>query len=845
MILKVVATLIRQSKQTESLIDVKKLFLQDMTLLCNSNRENRRTVLQMSVWQEWLIAMAYIHPKSSEEQKISDMVYSLFRMLLHHAIKHEYGGWRVWVDTLAIVHSKVSYEEFKLQFAQMYEHYERQRTDNITDPALRQARPISTISGWEREELHQQQNGAVAPAGAAAPVASQAAAVKAAVSIASLEDVPPVVEEEVEELELEEIEVVPEGLPSEEPKSVIANISDVYNEQLKTDASTCNGNLEEQEQQEEPEPQKEQVPLQEEGTSSLGALRETLQLGDDMDVEELELATAKDALNAEQHVARVLQSSEAALNDCKMAVDDVLQEASSVLKDEEIELAVNEVVQGVLNNEKKQHPAEDDQDVNVSLLNSKNLLNNNNNNNNNSPSPTPTTAEDPETEVNANEIVPKPETETTTTAAAAKTETEPTTEAALAKPVAIASPDSGSGSAADSLPSSSSSPSPSSSPEATNQKTEEAANKLNNNEKLEEIPAPAEPVTDLLQLSDTEAKTEEEKEQAQEKVQEAAEPQAKAEADPVALAVRDIVEQLIDKVIDATEAEAKAETSATAATKTETNNNELPKEAEEEEKKETTTPVAKDTPAPEEVESLAAAAAAEEIVQEVVEAALVLVEEETPLEELKPQEPATEKPEEVEELKPATAEETQEVQSEEAKEEDTTKSQPVEELKSQELEDTPSQEPLAPMKESEEQTESKEHVVAIVNEVLDTLVNETVKAVASEQTTQTSPAPEPQSPEILSKEASVATATTPVRTKPTEVDSTTQTTPKNEAGQLGNAGTLLVAAEEQQQQQLQQEEDAQAGGIVEDEEYAAQQAASGVEGASQMEAGHYGELRVL
>lgn len=108
MILKVVATLIRQSKQTEQLLEVKKLFLSDMTLLCNNNRENRRTVLQMSVWQEWLIAMAYIHPKNTEEQKISDMVYSLFRMLLHHAIKHEYGGWRVWVDTLAIVHSKVN-----------------------------------------------------------------------------------------------------------------------------------------------------------------------------------------------------------------------------------------------------------------------------------------------------------------------------------------------------------------------------------------------------------------------------------------------------------------------------------------------------------------------------------------------------------------------------------------------------------------------------------------------------------------------------------------------------------------------------------------------------------------
>nr|XP_022900222.1 neurobeachin isoform X1 [Onthophagus taurus] len=159
MILKVVATLIRQSKQSEQLLDVKKLFLSDMTLLCNNNRENRRTVLQMSVWQEWLIAMAYIHPKNTEEQKISDMVYSLFRMLLHHAIKYEYGGWRVWVDTLAIVHSKVSYEEFKLQFSQMYEHYERQRTDNITDPLVRQQRPISTISGWDQQQETVVQNG--------------------------------------------------------------------------------------------------------------------------------------------------------------------------------------------------------------------------------------------------------------------------------------------------------------------------------------------------------------------------------------------------------------------------------------------------------------------------------------------------------------------------------------------------------------------------------------------------------------------------------------------------------------------------------------------------------------
>ena len=66
-----------------------------------------RTVLQMSVWQDWLFTMAYIYPNNSEQQKITDMVMALFRMLLHHAIKFEFGGWRVWIDTLAILHSKV------------------------------------------------------------------------------------------------------------------------------------------------------------------------------------------------------------------------------------------------------------------------------------------------------------------------------------------------------------------------------------------------------------------------------------------------------------------------------------------------------------------------------------------------------------------------------------------------------------------------------------------------------------------------------------------------------------------------------------------------------------------
>jgi hypothetical protein len=67
-----------------------------------------RTVLQMSVWQDWLFSMAYVYPRNDDEQRITELVMSLFRMLLHHAIKFEYGGWRVWIDTLAILHSKVS-----------------------------------------------------------------------------------------------------------------------------------------------------------------------------------------------------------------------------------------------------------------------------------------------------------------------------------------------------------------------------------------------------------------------------------------------------------------------------------------------------------------------------------------------------------------------------------------------------------------------------------------------------------------------------------------------------------------------------------------------------------------
>uniref|UniRef100_A0A8C6IJC6 Neurobeachin n=1 Tax=Mus spicilegus TaxID=10103 RepID=A0A8C6IJC6_MUSSI len=131
MILKVVATLLKNSTPSAELMEVRRLFLSDMIKLFSNSRENRRCLLQCSVWQDWMFSLGYINPKSSEEQKITEMVYNIFRILLYHAIKYEWGGWRVWVDTLSIAHSKVTYEAHKEYLAKMYEEYQRQEEENI------------------------------------------------------------------------------------------------------------------------------------------------------------------------------------------------------------------------------------------------------------------------------------------------------------------------------------------------------------------------------------------------------------------------------------------------------------------------------------------------------------------------------------------------------------------------------------------------------------------------------------------------------------------------------------------------------------------------------------------
>lgn len=90
----------------------------------------------MSVWQEFLIGLAYVYPIDQEEIEITDLVFKLFKILLHHAVKYEYGGWRVWIDTLSILHSRVSKEDYALKMSKLYEDYERHRTNDSAAPTF-------------------------------------------------------------------------------------------------------------------------------------------------------------------------------------------------------------------------------------------------------------------------------------------------------------------------------------------------------------------------------------------------------------------------------------------------------------------------------------------------------------------------------------------------------------------------------------------------------------------------------------------------------------------------------------------------------------------------------------
>uniref|UniRef100_A0A452SVH0 Uncharacterized protein n=1 Tax=Ursus americanus TaxID=9643 RepID=A0A452SVH0_URSAM len=146
-ILKVIATLLRNSPQCPESMEVRRAFLSDMIKLFNNSRENRRSLLQCSVWQEWMLSLCYFNPKNSDEQKITEMVYAIFRILLYHAVKYEWGGWRVWVDTLSITHSKVTFEIHKENLANMF----REHQGKVDEEIGQCSSPVEAVSAIIRD----------------------------------------------------------------------------------------------------------------------------------------------------------------------------------------------------------------------------------------------------------------------------------------------------------------------------------------------------------------------------------------------------------------------------------------------------------------------------------------------------------------------------------------------------------------------------------------------------------------------------------------------------------------------------------------------------------------------
>ncbi|CAF3824988.1 unnamed protein product [Rotaria sp. Silwood1] len=66
----------------------------------------------MSVWQDYLFSLAYVYPAQEIQFEITDRVFDLLKILLHHAIKYEYDGWHVWIDILSILYGRITKEDY-------------------------------------------------------------------------------------------------------------------------------------------------------------------------------------------------------------------------------------------------------------------------------------------------------------------------------------------------------------------------------------------------------------------------------------------------------------------------------------------------------------------------------------------------------------------------------------------------------------------------------------------------------------------------------------------------------------------------------------------------------------
>lgn len=325
----------------------------------------------------------------------------------------------------------------------MYEHYERHRTDNITDPALRRAHPISTISGWDRDRDEPNDNsttnnnnnnnnnnqisncGAITAAQTNGP---QIVTEKVSKSEQTddtdnvvLENVKCVCEENANDADTtshtetigqitntngmtmtsssttaattitqtqtaalptttsgDELQSPPTNestsTPSSKPVSSISSISQVYNEQLTGQSVVCNGNTQhlDDESSSTSSPIKQTENANGTTTSGSEALRKALE------IDSYDANTEDNKEIVEEIVEEILKKSENLLDDCKRSLNEHLDDTettSPVIKDEEIEHAVSEVVKGVRNIEKMVKRTDTDSNTVVNSVNTNEKIN--------------------------------------------------------------------------------------------------------------------------------------------------------------------------------------------------------------------------------------------------------------------------------------------------------------------------------------------------------------------------------------------------------------------------------------------------------------------------------------
>lgn len=294
----------------------------------------------------------------------------------------------------------------------MYEHYERHRTDNITDPAVRRSQPISTISGWERERddttvEEASTIAATTPTSAALTATDAVATTTTATStesaaitngtdaIAANQKTRKVSKSEQTDestpIELDTIKcacddndddddgdvddelhdstsekAVKQAASSQSPAvepaknvSSISNISQVYNEQISGNVVICNGNGHVSASEDESSSQSPQKDVLSGSSVNVGATAST---GTDALRQVLEIDTCEKEDESkeivQELVEEILQKSESLLGDCQKTLErenillNETETSSPVIKDDEIELAVSEVVKGVLDSKK-------------------------------------------------------------------------------------------------------------------------------------------------------------------------------------------------------------------------------------------------------------------------------------------------------------------------------------------------------------------------------------------------------------------------------------------------------------------------------------------------------------